>query len=83
VKRSATRTARKRPVTLTLSENLVEEAKVVTDNLSGVVECLLADYVSKERDRRSGVVERAHATADLWNNFAERDSSFAGDHATL
>ena len=83
MKSSATRAVRKRPVNLTLSEDLVEEAKGITDNLSGVVESLLADYVSKERERRSGVVEEARATADLWNDFAERDGSFADDHSTL
>jgi antitoxin CcdA len=83
VKRSPERTVRKRPVNLTLSENLVEEVKGVTDNLSGVVESLLADFVSKERERRSGIVEEARATAALWNDFAERNGSFADDHSTL
>ncbi len=83
VKRRPASTARKRPVNLTLSEDLVEEVKGVTVNLSGVVESLLADFLSKERERRSGIVEQARATATLWNNFAERDGSFADDHSTL
>jgi antitoxin CcdA len=83
VKRSTARTVRKRPVNLTLSEDLVEEVKGVTDNLSGVVESLLADFVSKERERRSGIIEEARATAALWNDFAERKGSFADDHSTL
>jgi antitoxin CcdA len=83
MKRSPARTVRKRPVNLTLSEDLVQQAKGVTDNLSGVVESLLAEFVSKERERRSGVVEEARATADLWNDFAERNGSFADDHSTL
>ena len=41
--------SRKRPVNLTLSESLVSQAKTLTDNLSGVVEALLADFVSRER----------------------------------
>ena len=83
MKRSQTSAVRKRPVNLTLSENLVEEAKSVTDNLSGVVETLLAEFVSKERERRSGVVEEASATAALWNEFGERNGSFADGHSTL
>jgi len=83
MKRSTPGTARKRPVNLTLSEDLVEEAKGVTDNLSGVVESLLADFVSRERHRRSGVVQEALATAALWNDFAEHNGSFADDHSTL
>ena len=83
MKRDPATMVRKRPVNLTLSANLVEEAKVITDNLSGVVESLLADFVSKERERRSGVIEEARATAALWNDFAERNGSFADDHSTL
>jgi len=83
VKRSPAGSVRKRPVNLTLSEDLVEAAKGVTGNLSGVVESLLADFVSKERERRSGIAEQARATAAMWNSFAERNGSFADDHSTL
>jgi antitoxin CcdA len=83
VKRSPASTARKRPVNLTLSEDLVEEVKGVTGNLSGVVESLLVEFLSKERERRSDIVEKARATATLWNSFAERNGSFADDHSTL
>jgi antitoxin CcdA len=83
VKRSAEKAARKRPVNLTLSEELVAEVKGITRNLSGVVESLLADFVTKERERRVGVVEEARATVALWNEFGERNGSFADDHSTL
>ena len=83
MKRGSTSTFRKRPVNLTLSEDLVEEAKGVTDNLSGVVEALLAEFVAKERERRSGVAEEARATAALWNEFEERNGSFADAYSTL
>ena len=59
------------------------EAKGVTGNLSGVVESLLAEFVSKERERQSGIVERARAITALWNSFADRNASFADDHSTL
>jgi antitoxin CcdA len=39
--------ASKRPVNLTLNEDLVEQVKGVTDNLSGIVETLLAVFVTK------------------------------------
>ena len=83
MKRSAEKAARKRPVNLTLSEDLVEEVKGVTSNLSGVVESLLTDFLSKERERRLGVVEDARATVALWNEFGERQGSFADDHSTI
>ena len=83
MKRVPVSTVRKRPVNLTLSEDLVEEVKGVTGNLSATVESLLADFVSKERDRRLGIVDQARATAAMWNRFAERNGSFADDHSTL
>jgi len=44
--------ARKRPVNLTLSEDLVNQAKELTNNLSAVVEQLLAEYVVKQNSAR-------------------------------
>ena len=83
MKHSPEKAARKRPVNLTLSEDLVAEAKGITRNLSGVVESLLADFVTKERGRRRAVVEEARATVALWNEFGERNGSFADEHSTL
>jgi antitoxin CcdA len=75
--------ARKRPVNLTLSEDLVNQAKSLTDNLSGVVESLLTDFVNRERrDRlqRSKAVEAAVAS---WNKFNSRSGSIADEYTTL
>jgi antitoxin CcdA len=74
---------RKRPVNLTLREDLVAEVKGVTDNLSGLVESLLVDFLARERKRRVDVAEQARATAVLWNEFGDRKGSFADDHSTL
>ena len=65
--RSRASTARKPPVNLTLSEGLVEELKGVTGNLSGVVESLLADVLSGERERRSGTVEHPQPRCGLFS----------------
>lgn len=43
----------KRPVNLTISEALVKEAKTMTDNLSGVVESLLTEFVAQETAKRT------------------------------
>lgn len=75
--------ARKRPVNLTLREDVVEEAKGVTDNLSGVVESLLVDFLARERHRKKNIAEQATATVALWNEFAARNGSFADDYSTL
>jgi antitoxin CcdA len=75
--------ARKRPVNLTLNEDLVTQTRRITDNLSGVVESLLADYLAQERQRRMAETELARATASTWNSFAEKHGSFADEHSTL
>jgi antitoxin CcdA len=75
--------ARKRPVNLTLNEDLVERARELTDNLSNVVERLLADYVE-----RAGmdVDERRRAlapTVAAWNSHADRHGSLADEYSPL
>lgn len=66
--------ARKPPVNLTLSDDLVEELKGVTGNLSGVVEPLLADVLSRERERRSGIVEQVRTPAACLPGGADREA---------
>ena len=73
----------KRPVNLTLNEDLVSQAKRMTTNLSGVVEQLLADYVMKQNNTRQEKVHNADAAAQAWNTFNERFDSFADKHSTL
>ena len=75
--------ARKRPVNLTLNEDLVVQARTITDNLSGVVESLLADFVERERQPRFGRAKSLAATIDAWNNFNTKLGSFADEHSTL
>ena len=55
--------SRKRPVNLTLSEDLVVQVRGLTNNLSGVVEFLLADYVEHERKQRFAKATTVDATA--------------------
>lgn len=75
--------ARKRPVNLTLNEELVTQAKGMTNNLSGVVEQLLADYVMKQNSVRQEKARHAEVAAQAWNGFNERSGSFADEHSTL
>jgi antitoxin CcdA len=75
--------ARKRPVNLTLNEDLVSQAKAMTDNLSGVVEGLLAEFVRnthRERLEKSKVVETTVAT---WNEFNSKLGSIADEYSSL
>lgn len=75
--------ARKRPVNLTLNEDLVLQARGITDNLSGVVESLLADFVEHERQQRLDKAKALEATVATWNDFNAKAGSFADEHSTL
>jgi antitoxin CcdA len=76
-------TARKRPVNLTLNEDLVIQAKSLTDNLSGVVESLLAGYVAKALDERLARSEAVESTVKMWNEFDAKLGSIADEYSTL
>lgn len=75
--------ARKRPVNLTLNEDLVVQARGITDNLSGVVESLLADFIEHERQQRMAKAKTLAATIATWNDFNARFGSFADEYSTL
>lgn len=76
-------TARKRPVNLTLNEDLVLQTRKITDNLSGVVESLLADYLARERQRRVAEANAVKDAVGAWNSFAGKHGSFADEYTTL
>jgi antitoxin CcdA len=75
--------ARKRPVNLTLNEDLVQQAKEVTDNLSSIVESLLADFVKNEQKKRMDKAKTIKATIDSWNDFNAKHGSFSDEYSTL
>ena len=75
--------ARKRAVNLTLNEDLLTHVREVTDNLSGVVESLLTEYLARKRQERAAQVKIVASTVAMWNRFADENGSFADDHSTL
>jgi len=75
--------ARKRPVNLTLNEDLVSQAKSLTDNLSGVVESLLSDFVSRERRERLQKSNAVEAAIASWNKFNSKSGSIADEYSSL
>ena len=81
--RSPIGTERKRAVNLTLSEDVVAQARNYTPNLSATVEELLADYVVDRRQARQGAEEMARACASEWNAVNDAIGSFADDHVNL
>jgi antitoxin CcdA len=76
-------TARKRPVNLTLNEDLVTQAKSMTDNLSGVVESLLAEFVERESRERLVKTKVVEATIAVWNRFNGNSGSIADEYSSL
>ena len=76
-------TARKRPVNLTLNEDLVARARNLTNNLSGVVESLLADYVEKSLEARNQQVHAVRETVEAWNAHGEKHGSIADEYSPL
>jgi antitoxin CcdA len=77
------RAARKRPVNLTLNEDLVHKAKGLTDNLSGVVESLLSEYVSRARDERLAKSKAVESAVKVWNEFNSTAGSIADEYSSL
>lgn len=75
--------ARKRPVNLTLNEDLVDRAKCMTDNLSAVVESLLADFVAREQRDRLARSKAIEASLGVWNKFNDEKGSFADEYSSL
>jgi antitoxin CcdA len=76
-------TARKRPVNLTLNEDLVTQAKGLTDNLSQVVESLLSGFVAKAREEQLARSAAVEAAVTVWNDFNSRSGSISDEYSSL
>jgi len=83
MKASAHTQVRKRPVNLTLNEDLLRQVRLFTPNLSGVVEGLLTEFVEQEKKRRFEQSQQLEATIALWNAFEEQHGAFADEYSTL
>ena len=77
------RAALKKPVNLTLSVPLVKRARNLTDNLSGVVEALLTDYVNQEQSRREDERANLAAAAKALSELTRKHGSLADEFSTL
>jgi antitoxin CcdA len=73
----------KRPINLTLDVRLVKQARDTTDNLSGLVEQLLAGFISSEQHEKMARSQAAEKTAMLWNKFNANSGSIADEYSTL
>ena len=75
--------ARKRPVNLTLNEDLVSRVKHLTGNLSQVVESLLSGYLAAAKEERLQKSKAAESTVMLWNDFNAKAGSIADEYSSL
>jgi antitoxin CcdA len=75
--------ARKRPVNLTLNEDLVLQAKALTDNLSQVVESLLSGYLAKAREEQLEKSKVVESTVKVWNDFNAKSGSISDEYSSL
>lgn len=75
--------APKRPVNMTLNEDLVRRAREYTSNLSEQVEKLLADFVATEGRRRAEEDARLDAAIAASNEFDEKHGAFADEYSDL
>jgi antitoxin CcdA len=83
MERSSDTNSGKRPVNLTLNADLVDRVRDPTDNLSGVVEKLLVDYLEQERLARLSRLRVSEATAATWNTFNSEHGSIADEFSSL
>lgn len=74
---------RKRPVNLTLSEDVVASARRYSHNLSATVEDLLGSYVQQQERVHQERLRLAQACTSEWNAVHEATGSFADEHNTL
>ena len=75
--------APKRPVNMTLNEDLVRRVREYTNNLSEQVEKLLAEFVTAEWKRRAEEDAGLDAAVTAWNDFDEKFGAFADEHSDL
>ena len=72
--------APKRPVNMTLNEDLVRCAREYATNLSEQVEKLLAEFVTAERTRREERERSLDAAIKASNDFDDKYGSFADEY---
>lgn len=73
----------KKPVNLSLSEDLVAECRQAGMNLSATVEALLQDHLLRQRMARQSQMQMAQRCADDWNALHAQMGSYADEHSTL
>jgi len=73
----------KKPVNMTLSEDLVREARRLTNNLSETVETLLAAHVAAELHKREDKEHRIDETIRALNEHEAKYGTWGDEYSTL
>jgi len=68
---------------MTLSEDLVRDARMLTTNLSDTVERLLADYVAAEQSKLAGKERRIDETIRLLNEHEAAQGAWGEEYCNL
>ena len=74
---------RKRPVNLTLSEDVGVSARQYSHNLSATVDALLKGFVQQQQRALHERQQQARACTNEWNGVTRAVGSFADEHSTL
>lgn len=80
---SSPSTALKKPVNLSLSDELVRESRAYCGNLSAKVEEMLQAYVAAERLARDAHRQQVRRVVSHWNALHDAAGSYADGHSTL
>ena len=75
--------SRKKPVNLTLTPELVSEARAYTPNLSETIEDLLQEFVTRERSSRTVRQSEINRCLDAWNAYNEKSLTFADEFGRI
>ncbi len=77
------RSASKRPTNVSLDEDLVRRARLLTSNLSGTLEDLLRDFVTREHVRRAAEDEAVAEVVDGLNAFHREHGLLSDEFSSL
>lgn len=75
--------APKRPVNLSLNQDLVAKARRFTENLSAEVEGLLAEFVERKAAERDEHAQSLRRSAHVANAFLERNGSLSDEFSAF
>ncbi len=77
------RSASKRSTNVSLDEDLVRRARLLTSNLSGTLEDLLRDFVRREQGRRAAEDEAVAEVVDGLNAFHREHGLLSDEFSSL